>query len=340
MVFKKNRVNIAWKDGRLDPKRDSKYYIIEEFLSNGCVILKDLHLNMVDPVLIPQGHLKKIVPEDMTEAESEDDQHQQGSNRKRKWNMTTNTNVKMNVTMTEISDTEFMEGIDDTANTSNTGMNTDANMDISMNAKPNSTSNEHMAEMGKEGDEEGIDHDVIFTSDKGDNIFDNFIQEDTLGYIDSNDGSQIVDKTKHTFNFQPLAGSSREEVGPLVQITKFKDIPFTGIGQELRGLPRRRELMKGDGICYFRAISFAILGKQDYYDDVRKVICEYIENFPGKLNAVSENAHNAKSGCEYIEIFTYFNYRWQRHSYIKSLSPDAIYLNNRAGNDFDVILAP
>ena len=59
--------------------------------------------------------------------------------------------------------------------------------------------------------------------------------------------------------------------------------------------------MKGDGSYYFRAISFAILGKQDYYEDVRKVIYEYIENFPGKFKVILKNTHSVKSGREYIE---------------------------------------
>ena len=40
---------------------------------------------------------------------------------------------------------------------------------------------------------------------------------------------------------------------------------------------------------------------KDYYQDVRKAICQYIENFTGKLNAVLKNVHDVKSGCEYIE---------------------------------------
>ena len=158
-----------------------------------------------------------------------------------------------------------------------------------------------MTENDKEDDEEGIDHDVIFRSGKQDNIFHDMVKEDTLGYINSNDELQIIGKTKHTFHFQPLTRSSREGVGPLVQITKFQDIPFRGIGQNLRGLPRRRELMKGDGSCYFKAILFGISGKQDYYEEVRKVICEYIENFSGKLKRIMKNAHNVKSGHKYIE---------------------------------------
>ena len=57
--------------------------------------------------------------------------------------------------------------------------------------------------------------------------------------------------------------------------------------------------MKGDSSCYFRAISFAISGKQDYYEDVRKVICEYIENFPEMLKGILKNANDVKSGHEY-----------------------------------------
>ena len=124
--------------------------------------------------------------------------------------------------------------------------------------------------------------------------------------------------------------------------------------------------MKGDGNCYFRAISFAVSGSQEYYAEVRQCICDYIENFPGHLNAVLQNSHDVRSGKEYLkksemqknnewgteieilatakcfkcDIFTYYNYRWQRHSYLKTLSTDAIYLDNRAGNHFDIVIAP
>ena len=85
--------------------------------------------------------------------------------------------------------------------------------------------------------------------------FDNVV-EDTLGYIKSDDELQIVGEIKQIFHINPLTRLSGEEVGPLVQITKFQDIPFKGIGEELRGSPRLQEPMKGS--CYFRVISFAI----------------------------------------------------------------------------------
>ena len=165
--------------------------MIDEFLSNGGVILRDLHLNMADPVPIPQGHLHKIVQEDNVEVENE--QNEQWLNRKRKWNTTTNTNIKINVKPTDTSDTELMEGIDDTANTSNMSVNT--NMDYNRNIMLISTAKEHMTEIDKEDDEEGIACDIIFISDEEDNIFDDTVKEDTLGYINSDKELQIVGKT-------------------------------------------------------------------------------------------------------------------------------------------------
>ena len=79
-----------------------------------------------------------------------------------------------------------------------------------------------------------------------------------------------------------------------------------------------------------------------------------------------KNAHDVQSGYEYIkkskmhknntwatkikilatakcfrrDIFTFYNYKWQRYSYHKSLSTDGIYLDNRAGNHFNVVLTP
>ena len=46
-----------------------------------------------------------------------------------------------------------------------------------------------------------------------------------------------------------------------------------------------------------------ILGQfqsQEYYAEARQCICDYIENFPGHLNAVLQNSHDVRSGKEYI----------------------------------------
>ena len=122
--------------------RDSKYYIIEEFLSNGNMIIRYLHLNMLDPVPIPKGHLKKIVQGDKRNIK--DEQNEQWLNRKRKWNMITNTDIKTDVTLTDACDMDLMEGIDDTVNATNADVNTNANTENNMNITSLNTSKEHM----------------------------------------------------------------------------------------------------------------------------------------------------------------------------------------------------
>ena len=113
-------------------------------------------------------------------------------------------------------------------------MDTNIKPDTSMTATSNITSDEQQTVIVAEENEEGIDPDVIFTSDKEDNIF------NTMAYCDSNNELQIVGEMRGAFNFNPLTRSSRDEVGPLIEITKFTDIPYTHIGQELKGLPRFR----------------------------------------------------------------------------------------------------
>ena len=248
-------------------------------------------MKMIDPVPIPAGHLKKIVPEDETNSDNED--YTEDAHGKRKQNTIKSPGTNMNTN----TDTNDIKELSDDVKTTDTNIKPDT----SMTATPNITSDEQQTMIVTEENEEGIDPDVIFTSDKEDNILDDVVEENTMAYCESDNKLQIVGETRGTFNFNPLTRSLKEEVGPLIQITKFTDIPYTHIGQELKGLPRFREKMKGDGSCYFRAISFAVSGTQEYYKNVRSSICDYIENFPGRLNAVLKNAHDVQSGCEYIK---------------------------------------
>ena len=359
MVVKEKQVNIARKGGRLDTKREAKYYGIAKFLSNGCIVLRDLEMDLIDPVPIPASHIKKVIQKYDSDGDKSDDNDNMAQNEpKKRWNTNDNTNTTATGKSMEttIDNTDIrMSGSHFTTNS--IGPNTVSSTDTNTNTTP--------TKINDDSGDEGYDPNVIFTSDEDDNIFDDIVDDNTMGYYDRNDELQIVGETTSTFTFQPLSWSSREEVGPLVQITKFNDIEFKGIGDELRGMPTLRERMISDGNCYFRAISFAISGSQDYHE-VHKCICDYIEYFPGRLTAVLTNAHDVHNGKKYLQksemhksniwgtkieilatakcfkhdIFTYYNYKWQRYSYLKTLSSDAIYLDNRAGNHFDVVIMP
>ena len=140
-------------------------------------------------------------------------------------NVTPNTNT--NVTSIDTSNEQTIEIMEENTDESFNGATMD-DTNIEPNKSMTVTSIKNSNEQSD--NEEGIDNDVIFTSDEEDNIFDNVVQEDTLSYYDSDNDLQIVGDTRGKFYFNPLTRSSREEVGPLVQITKFADIPYTHIG--------------------------------------------------------------------------------------------------------------
>ena len=89
----------------------------------------------------------------------------------------------------------------------------------------------------------------------------------------------------HDWPFNPITESSREELGLLVQITKFGSYPndVTG-GRCKQGKILVRERIRGDGNCYFCCISFILSGAEDFYPEVRKAICDFIEVFDRDLS--------------------------------------------------------
>ena len=76
--------------------------------------------------------------------------------------------------------------------------------------------------------------------------------------------------------FNPLNRISREEVGPLLRVTRFQNIGFQNIGAELKGPARGIKQIKGDGNCYFQAVSFALAGNKEWHNEIRSTICDYI----------------------------------------------------------------
>ena len=122
-------------------------------------------MNMIVPVPIPAGHLKKIVPNDETNTDNEE--YTEEANGKRKQNTITSMSTNMN-TNTETN--QIKELSDDVKNT-----DTNIKPDTSMTATSNITSYEKQTVIVPEENEEGIEYNVIFTSDEEDNIFDDVV---------------------------------------------------------------------------------------------------------------------------------------------------------------------
>ena len=48
---------------------------------------------------------------------------------------------------------------------------------------------------------------------------------------------------------------------------------------ELCWSTQANKIIKGDGNCYFRAISYTISGTEDFHDKVTETMCDYITVF-------------------------------------------------------------
>ena len=100
-----------------------------------------------------------------------------------------------------------------------------------------------------------------------------------LESLDSDDEFNVevwrVSKAQN-WPFRPLSESSRQEVGPLVQITNFGQYPkYVLDGTCTQGKAPISAKIRGDGNCYFRAISYSICGEEIYHADIRNAVCDF-----------------------------------------------------------------
>ena len=140
-------------------------------------------------------------------------------------------------------------------------------------------------------------------------------QQDSANYVDIYDEEPMFmdenvivpdveflhEEPTQVFKFSPLNSTSREECSLLVNIVDCDIIEYTNIGTDLIGKPRNVHNVKGDGNCYFRSISYALSGCEDYYDSVREVLCDYISWFPGWLCALIKDKDELENGSKYIK---------------------------------------
>ena len=155
MVVREKQVNIARKGGRLDTKREAKYYGIEKFLSNGCIVLRDLEMDLINPVPIPASHIKKVIQKYESDGDKSYDNDNMAQNEpKKRQNMNDNMNTTaMGESMeTTIGNTDVrMSGSHFTTNS--IGLNTVSSTDTNMNTTP--------TEINDDSGDEGYNPNVI-----------------------------------------------------------------------------------------------------------------------------------------------------------------------------------
>ena len=113
---------------------------------------------------------------------------------------------------------------------------------------------------------------------------------------DNRDIFMLHEEPSPIIKFCPLNSASQEECGPLVHIQKCGIIPYTNVRKDLIEEPTNVYKVVGDGNCYFRCISYALSGKEDYHDSVQNILCDYISWFPGRLSTLIIDTDDLEDG--------------------------------------------
>ena len=118
----------------------------------------------------------------------------------------------------------------------------------------------------------------------------------------------------------------------------------------------------GDGNCLFRAISYGISNTELYHTHVRTEICNFTEMYgkdfklfikkgQGKMYIEGSQMQQLGTWGTEVEIlvaakiihhdvYTYARGTWQRFVYKAEKSTDAMFLDNRSGCHYNIVVGP
>ena len=169
--------------------------------------------------------------------------------------------------------------------------------------------------------------------------------------------------------FFPITNSTRRNIAPLFGLydvqkimSQMPDYKLGGTGQGLKP-PKKVYVIKADGNCYFRSVSFILTGEEKYHGIVRETICDFIAVHYHDLNLFLDEY---KDGEHYLRetgmrndtvwgteleiiatatiakrdviVFNHTGYLRYKSPFGEGHSVECFFIDNRAGGHFNVIL--
>ncbi|XP_062569582.1 uncharacterized protein LOC134231612 [Saccostrea cucullata] len=105
------------------------------------------------------------------------------------------------------------------------------------------------------------------------------VQSDANGFQSfANDDVQLICSESHSISFLPLSNTVK------LQLCQTLGIPQSGTNSNVEqdcfvqeaGAPSEYVEIEGDGNCFFRAISFCLIGVEDYHYAIRSAVCKHL----------------------------------------------------------------
>ncbi len=171
--------------------------------------------------------------------------------------------------------------------------------------------------------------------------------------------SEVTSKRLH---FNPLSVEVAQVMCQQLKVPSQRQARvITAVGE--LGVPCRNEKITPDGNCFFRAVSQAVCGTQNYHPKIRNAVVKQLENNATGYSSILRSEYSSMS--QYISkskmksagswatemeiqaaadslgvsIYTYCNDRWLEYSCKSSpLSDQGIYLENCYGNHYETVV--
>ncbi|XP_052126038.1 uncharacterized protein LOC127749946 [Frankliniella occidentalis] len=161
--------------------------------------------------------------------------------------------------------------------------------------------------------------------------------------------------------FYPVPFAWRKERCQTIGLSKCLKVGPDAAPKSL-GAAKKTESIRGDGNCFYRALSYVLTGEETSHSSVRKKLAAFMKTEP-KVASFSDRETSAQyvreSGCGMlgkwatdveiyaasiwlgVDIYVELNNVWQRFSYTGNLegppSEYGIYIKNANGDHFEVV---
>lgn len=166
-----------------------------------------------------------------------------------------------------------------------------------------------------------------------------------------------VQQEEITYKFSPLTVATQRAIcnnsgGRLV--FKKKSGPSRKKNKTFKNTsePLAVKAIEGDGNCLFRALSYTITGEEDQHDVVRSLICDFIASTENiKVDSMRQNKvwgttteMLAAANMFHVNVCVWAKfgsmYTWHIHRpKCREEVNESVYLDNKAGNHFNVVIS-
>ena len=273
IVLKEKQKDISRKGGKLHDRYNASTYTVVKVMQNGNALLRSNKSNEVLATPCPLKHLKKYVKREV--------EMQTTSMSTSVTKMTTDGMPNsMTTRMTAGMDTSTEARKEHVPSQKRLHFKFDtSNMTSNLTSSSDASATSSTKEINRSDEIEFVDDILDVTGES--------VIQDELESLDSDDKFTVqvwsVSKAQN-WPFRPLSDTSRQEGGPLVQITSFGQYPKYAVGGICtQGKAPTVNQIRGDGNCYFCAISYSVCGEERYYAAIRNAACDFISTFDGDL---------------------------------------------------------